>query len=210
MLRRTILVLTLVSMTLGLLVATPILAGSGNGDDAFTIWMAVFNNPGACDVPNDCGLGDLGPAAQAALAYFAGGRVQSNGRASFAASYGEGSTVGALFSTTATGAVLVDAAAAEIHFIVRSHGRFRDELADLQLTIVGGGCDVQFCDDLQAAAFSVTGDDHQTTDVHLFADASVQIKGASASLWREGDGIRAVIHTRVRSDDDGDSDSDSD
>lgn len=194
---RLVLTACVVALGLSLCLAMPAAAETGNGDDAYTAWLVAFNNPGACAVPDACTAADVGPATQAAIAYFTGTRVQSNGTASFAASYGEGSTVGTFVSFAPGGVIIVDDQTAEIHFLVRSHSKYRDELADMQLTYFDGGCDVQECFNAQAATFSATGDAQQTTTVHLFTDDTVEIAGSSATLWREGDGIRAVLHTRV-------------
>lgn len=170
-------------------------AGSGQGDDAFTMWGVFFNDPSMCS--GECGEDDLFGPAMTSVVFLTGQRVQSNGRASFAASYGEGSTVGALF-----GPGLLDSDAAEVHLIVRSHSRFQTSLADAQITTVDGGCDdspgfpASLCEDLQFAVFLADGNTHQTVSVFRFSDGS-QVKNAWASIWREADGIRVALHTRV-------------
>ena len=189
--------LILILLVLGL-AAVPAAAEDNTGD-AVTLWGVYFNNPGACS-DGACGEDDIfvDPVPpMTAVAFLGGQRIQSNGRASYGASFGEGSTVGALPFPTTT---LVDAQAAEIHLVLRSHGKYLPELADEQLTTFGGGCDVQECADIQFAVFrpgDADADGRQTTEVRHFADGTV-VAGARATLWREADGIRVALHTRTR------------
>lgn len=180
------------------LTALPAAAEEGTGD-AVTLWGVFFNNPGACS-DGVCGeddvFGDPGPP-QTAVVFLSGQRISSNGRASYGASYGEGSTVGALPLPTNS---LIDAQSAEIHLVLRTHGRYLPELADEQITTFGGGCDVQTCEDVQGAVFRPQDADasgRQTSKVVRFSDGA-EISDAWATLWREADGIRVAIHTRYR------------
>ena len=179
------------------LTALPAAAGDTTGD-AVTLWGVYFNNPGACS-DGMCGeddiFGDPGPP-MTAVVMLGGQRIQSNGRASYGASYGEGSTIGSLPLPTRT---LVDAQSAEIHLVLRTHGKYLPELADEQVTTFGGGCDVQTCEDIQFAIFRPQDADangHQTSEVRRFSDGAA-VPGAWATLWREADGIRVALHTRL-------------
>lgn len=178
------------------LATLPALAEDATGD-AVTLWGVYFNNPGACS-DGVCGEDDIfvDPVSpRTAVIFLAGQRIQSNGRASYGASYGEGSTVGALPLPTRT---LEDSQNAEIHLVLRTHGKYLPALADEQITTFGGGCDVQACEDVQFAVFRPQDADangRQTSPVRRFADGA-QVSGAHATLWREADGIRVALETR--------------
>jgi hypothetical protein len=186
-----------VATALALLWTGPTLAtGGGNGDLAYTVWMIVFNNPGGCISEGGCGEEDVfeNPfPGEVCIAYFAGGRVQSNRRAAFGASYEKGGKMGTLFCFSDTGETLEDPATAELHFILRTHERYLPEIAHEQITTVDGGCDVQTCDDTQAAVFLPDGL-VQTTDVFNFSNGDVK---GWAKLERTPGGVRASFHTRV-------------
>ena len=165
---------------------------------ALTLWGVLFNEPQNCS-DGVCGEDDLfvDPLPpRTSVVFLSGQRVPANGRLAYGASYGEGSTVGALPLPTLG---LEDADAAEVHLILRTHGRYIPGLADEQITSFDGGCDVQTCEDLQFAVFRPADADPngvQTTTVQRFSDGS-SIHGAWATIWREADGIRVAIHSRL-------------
>jgi hypothetical protein len=94
-----------------------------------TIWWMVFNHPEACisgatttETPDDprCGMADMhNPAAGLSVLYAAGNIVDEDGEADFGAYLREGDTDGAL---PGMGLGLLDAAAADVHLVVRDHG----------------------------------------------------------------------------------------
>lgn len=95
---------------------------------AVTVWWMVFNHPQACvsgattDDPGDprCGMADMSnPAAGLSVLYAAGHVIDEDGVADFGAYLQEGDTDGAL-EGMALG--LLDAAAADVHLVVRDHG----------------------------------------------------------------------------------------
>jgi hypothetical protein len=93
-----------------------------------TIWWMVFNHPEACtsgattEAPDDprCGMADVNnSAAGLSVLYAAGNIVDEDGEADFGAYRQEGDTDGAL---PGMGLGLLDAAAADVHLVVRDHG----------------------------------------------------------------------------------------
>ena len=107
--------------------------------NAYTIWWVVFN-------PGHPGPG-LAPPSDV---IFATGHVVSNGKKfNFSASLNEDDNTGSVFPPGSPG--LTDAAGAEIHVAVRSHGQVIPELVDLQISTIDGGCNP--CQDQQAAIF---------------------------------------------------------
>jgi hypothetical protein len=95
---------------------------------AVTIWWMIFNHPQACisgastPTPDDprCGMADINnSAAGLSVLYAAGNIVDEDGEADFGAYRQEGDTDGAL---PGMGLGLLDAAAADVHLVVRDHG----------------------------------------------------------------------------------------
>jgi len=122
---------------------------------AYTNWWIVFNNPGACENPIPaigaaCGFNDLAlPAVNASVLYATGNVVDEDGEGGFAAHLKVGDTDGALF-----GPGLMNPRGAEIHILVRDHGEVIPAMMPAQIMTVGGGCMVNVCTDVQAAAHS--------------------------------------------------------
>lgn len=122
--------------------------------DAVTNWWVIFNHPSACTNPINeigslCGLDDLFGVGVDASVLFATGHVVGNGNhANFAAHLLVGDTDGALF-----GPGLTNPEGAEVHIIVRTHGEMIPELVAGQISSVDVACDINVCEDLQAAAF---------------------------------------------------------
>jgi hypothetical protein len=125
---------------------------------AYTNWWIVFNNPGECTYPIPaigaaCGPdgddpGDFGnPDVGASVLYATGNVVDEDGEGGFAAHLKMGDTDGALF-----GPGLKYPRGAEIHIVVRHHGEVIPSMMPAQIMTVGGGCGVNFCMDVQAAA----------------------------------------------------------
>lgn len=123
--------------------------------EALTVWWVVFNDPDACSAPG-CGSDDIfvdgdpaGPldedqiAAADIVAAYATGRKSSNqGTASFRASLAENEAPGTREIIFGDGATLKDAAVAEVHLVVRSHGPAVAGQVDVQTGSFAGGCDV--------------------------------------------------------------------
>jgi len=159
----------------------------GNGDDAYTMWGVFHHDAG-------------GPDDTITVAYLTGQRVQSNGRASFATSYSQGSGIGAFnFPGGALDPALHDAANDIVVLIIRNHGRYdgRDE----QITSGEFGVCAD-CEDVQWACF-FPGEEGPV-DVHRGDDLCGSgglndpvVSGAQATIQRNADGIVAAVHTRV-------------
>lgn len=121
---------------------TELLAGH-----AYTLWWVVFNEPSACAPDDgdeeiegvDCSAADLGkPAVKADVLFATGHVVGGSGKGNFAARLNEGDTDGSLFPPPSAG--LIDAAQAEIHLVVRSHGPAIPGEVNEQIRSFGGGC----------------------------------------------------------------------
>lgn len=167
-------------------------ADTSDGDTAVTMWAVIFNNPQNCN--NGCGADDLAtPGVNASVLYVTGQRVQSNGRAAFAGAFSKNSVMGTLF-----GPGLIDPATAEIHLIVRSHGRVIPDMLAGQISSVNGGCPPNTCTDLQFAAHlpgaAVSG--VSTSVVQLFSNGST-VPGAQSVLRRTANGVFAIVITRL-------------
>lgn len=91
-----------------------------------TVWYVIFNNPTECSHPEGplrCGPGDLPPfggddSAETSVVYAAGHQVGTSGPTSFAGSLQTGDTDGSLW-----GPGLTNPLRADIHLVVRDHGR---------------------------------------------------------------------------------------
>ena len=168
-------------------------AQTSNGDSAVTVWAVIFNDPENC--VGGCGEDDLfRVGVNASVLFVAGSRVQSNGRAGFAGSITKNSPMGVLF-----GPGLVDTAGAEIHFVVRSHGRVIPELLAAQLSSVNGGCPPNECIDVQFAQHFAADADASgisTAPLHLFADGS-EVPDSESVLRRTPNGAFVVVNTRL-------------
>lgn len=122
----------------------------------YTLWWVVFNNPENCmhGIPglSQCGEADLLPF---------GGAPEVNSSAlwadgSVASADGEGYFSGYLKEGEASGEVLfgsglIDASKAEVHVVVRSHGKPIPAFLWEQLNTFEGGCGARKCIDPQFA-----------------------------------------------------------
>jgi hypothetical protein len=119
---------------------------------AITLWWVVFNQPQNCSAP-DCGPDDIFVGgdpiagldadaianADAVASYAAGTVASTDGTVSMASRLTVGEPgVGVIFGD---GAVLKDAAAAEVHLVTRSHGPAVTGNVVDQTTSFDGGCD---------------------------------------------------------------------
>ncbi len=125
---------------------------------AHTLWWIIFNNPAACD-PAGCSDADFGTAAVEASVMNATGRVaDANGLATFVAFLPVGfmhTNPSSLNGRQLFGPGLQNAAGAEIHVVIRSHGPWSGNIE--QISTVGGDClnaaSPSGCYDAQAIVF---------------------------------------------------------
>jgi hypothetical protein len=134
----------------------PGLGESWEVGDATTNWFVIFNDPDGCTDPcgeDDviAGIPDGGPAGVGI--HYAAGHVAGSSSWHSAGSLREGDTSGMLF-----GLPLIDATAAEVHIVARSHGPMATippgSERGLALNSLDGGCPPNTCGDAQAAIFA--------------------------------------------------------
>ena len=177
------------TLTMSLMSMQWAVAGHGNGDEAFTAWAFVFNNPencdGVCDEFNDVLLAD------GAVLYLTGQRVQRNGRAIFAG------TINANVNNERIFGRLTNAGGAEIHVGLQSHGPVAatSEDRDAQTTLDGGACNPE-CEIKQFAIFPPgaglgTSQDGTVT----WASDGTEVRRSAATIRRVdvGDGDEVVV-----------------
>ena len=113
-----------------------------------TLWWVFFNNPAAC--VDGCDAPDLAnPAVQASVQFAAGHVIGGGGTANYGAYISEGDTSGcAAASLSCNG--LLDARAAEVHLVVRTHGQALPGAIDEQISSFNGGCSPT-CANVQAS-----------------------------------------------------------
>lgn len=178
------------------LASTATLADNASDGGAFTMWAVIFNAPENCS-DGICDGDDVevnpGPP-RTAVVYLAGMRVPASGATVVGGDFAEGQTYGALPFPSTT---LEDVDRAEIHLILRSHGRYMPVAADAQITTFDGGCAMQDCTDLQFAVFAPGEGSVQQVPVQRFADERA-VPLAWATLYREEGGFRAAVHTDMR------------
>ena len=121
----------------------------------YTVWWVIFNNPAACAAGAGACVGpDLGnPDVNGCVQWATGHPIGRNGIGNFSASLQEGDTSGDQPNPALSGCGvgLVDADAAEVHLVVRTHGEIIPELVYEQMSTFLGGCDVNVCADQQFA-----------------------------------------------------------
>lgn len=120
--------------------------------ETVTAWWVVFNEPDACAGPCDgddifVGGDPAAPLDQAAIAradvvaaYATGQMASADGAVDLRAEILEGEREGTREVILGDGATLKDAATAEVHLVVRSHGPAIEGQVDDQIGSFGGGC----------------------------------------------------------------------
>lgn len=117
---------------------------------AYTAWWLIFNNPEACggssDMAGNCTMADLGNVEVEATAMWAGASVVGpDGEAHLSTCAWEGETTHEVMPVGAQMGLL-DAAGAEVHVVLRSHGPAaysEPELLGRQLNSYNGGCQTE-------------------------------------------------------------------
>lgn len=202
---------------------------------AVTMWWVIFNEPDNCvadpGATIKCGSIDIfGPAYLESLAngapdpsliapnlatrlgvvYASGGITNRRGDVQFGASIYNSATKTAMALPPGADPLglgrALEATDAEIHLVVRDHGRAhgRDFIAqisnfldpycsDPNLLYFAGP---NICSDVQFAVFGSSESGEK--DLFAFADPSSPLWRASAHLTRDGDVVRAYVSTRVR------------
>lgn len=93
----------------------------------YTLWWVVWNSPEACATPFACDDGDLfDPDVHVDIGYGAGARVEPHGTLRLAAHLSENDDLTGFpteFAIPLTDTGLEDAFHAEVHLVLRSHGR---------------------------------------------------------------------------------------
>jgi hypothetical protein len=128
-----------------------------NVGDATTMWWVIWNNPDGCE--DGCGPDDLarslvgGNDLSGTVGVLpATGSVATSGHWSASATLAEG----VIPPNAVVPIALEDAATAEVHLVVRSHGPASNFTADElvgALTTIGGGCGINTCGDAQDVIF---------------------------------------------------------
>jgi hypothetical protein len=115
----------------------------------YTMWMLLWNDPDSCE-----GSGDLvcDPAVDPmdCVLFVAGHVVGNNGTLNYSGHRRVYDSSGAIGPPCASG--LTNPQGGAIHLIIRGHGPKLPGLVNLQISTVWGGCDVNDCADVQAAA----------------------------------------------------------
>lgn len=131
-----------------------------NPGDAVTLWWVVFNDPSSCS-DGECGEDDFANAGAAGISVgnATGGIVKADGTMEMGAVLREGAGEPAghqvLLAAAPGGIFLVDAAMAEIHFVVQIHGQARGGKKLLeQITYFEANC-TPSCADVQFAVHLV-------------------------------------------------------
>jgi len=113
---------------------------------AVTLWLIIFNNPGAC-ATSPCSESDLGnPAVMPDAVYGAGNIVDDSEEASFGFHLKAGDNSGSiavLFGLPTDDGEpwgLIDPRGAEVHYVLRLHGPMIPLEMPAQIKTYGGGC----------------------------------------------------------------------
>lgn len=137
-----------------------------NNGDAVTVWWVIFNHPEKCThgvMGFRCGERDLTPfggssAVGSSVLYADGAVIRGSGGSNFNGFLNVNDASGALF-----GNGLTNPQGADIHFVVKTHGRIIRGLVSEQISTFGGGCNnapagtgtsgPNTCEDLQFVVF---------------------------------------------------------
>jgi len=113
--------------------------------DAYTVWLAIFNDPESCT--GGCDMGDFGLPTASVIWAGIGGIANDEGNLNVKSQVDEGDPPGAVNF----GPGLTDAEGAAIHVVIRRHGPASSNPATLeqQLTTFNGGCPPNTCTNVQ-------------------------------------------------------------
>lgn len=117
---------------------------------AYTIWWVIWNDPSECS--GDCGEDDIGITGNSV--FYAGGFVTgTDGTANVSVQVDGGDLADGIDVLIPGGLAESNGFGAEIHLVIRSHGKVKAGLAADQIGSFNGACDVNNCFDHQAAVF---------------------------------------------------------
>lgn len=117
---------------------------------AYTVWWVIWNDPSECS--DDCGEDDIGVTGNSV--FHAGGFVTGTDGTANVNVHVDGGDIGDGVQVLIPGGLAEsNGFGAEIHLVIRSHGRVRKGLAADQISTVEGACDVNNCFDHQGAVF---------------------------------------------------------
>lgn len=120
---------------------------------AYTIWWVIWNDPSECS--EECSEDDLGITGNSV--FYAGGFVTGeDGTANVTVHVDGGVLADGIDVLIPGGLAESNGFGAEIHLVIRSHGRILRELAADQVGTFDGACDINNCVDHQAAVFLPT------------------------------------------------------
>ncbi len=123
--------------------------GDLESKNVYTMWWVIFNNPEECVAPipglSQCGEADVfgepfgDTPVKVSVQFAAGNIVGGTGTASFGAHLDEGELPSG-DGQVVFGSGLIDAKKAEVHLVVRTHGKAIPPLGMAQITTFGGAC----------------------------------------------------------------------
>ncbi len=117
---------------------------------AYSVWWVVWNDPSLC--VGGCGEDDLGIAGNGV--FYAGGFVTGpDGTTNTTLSLQAGALADGVQVLLGGGLDEDNGFGAELHLVIRSHGRIIAGMADAQIGSFEGACDINECLDHQAVVF---------------------------------------------------------
>lgn len=118
---------------------------------AYSIWWVVWNYPGLCT--GSCGEDDLAIFGNGV--FYAGGFVTgTDGTANVTLPLKAGALADGIDVLIDGGLEEGNGLDAEIHLVIRSHGKIIPGMVDVQIGTFNGACDVNKCVDHQAVVFA--------------------------------------------------------
>ena len=122
-------------------------------NSAFSIWWVVWNDPSLC-VDGVCGDQDEDFGIVGNSVFYAGGFVTGkDGTVNVSVHLEAGDLAEGIDVLIPGGLELMNGFDAEIHVVLRTHGRIVKGMADLQIGSFDGACDLRNCHDHMAVAF---------------------------------------------------------
>ncbi len=132
------------------LVRAAISTGGLNKKAAYTVWAIVWNDPEVC--VGGCGEDDIGVAGNSVF-YAAGFVTGTNGTATVNFQLDAGDLADGIDVLIPGGLAAGNGEDAEIHFVIRSHGKLIPNMVADQIGSFNGACSVNTCEDQLAVAF---------------------------------------------------------